>query len=70
VDGILAGFDGGGYDPILCAQDVPTGVSVVAETVEGQEATVEVESSFEGHGLTVRLAQEGGYWAITGVTCR
>jgi len=70
VDGILAGFDGGGYDPILCAQDIPTEVTVVAETVEGREATVEVETSFEGHGFTVRLTQDGDYWAITDVICR
>jgi len=70
VDGILAGFDEGGYDPILCAQDIPSGVTVVAETIEGQEATIEVETSFEGHGFTVRLAQDGPFWTITDVIRR
>lgn len=70
VDGIIAGFDRGGYDPFLCAQDVPTEVRVTEATVEGGEATVEVETSFEAHGFSVRLAERDGQWLITDVACR
>ena len=39
-------------------------------TVEGGEAAVEVETSFEAHGFSVRLAERDGQWLITDVACR
>jgi len=69
VDAILASFDKGGYDPILYAQDVPQEITVTGSQVEGQRATVELATSFEGHTLTVTTELRGGGWVITDVTC-
>jgi hypothetical protein len=68
-------FEGGPiyFDPFLCAQDVPVGVSVGAPRVEGQQATVEVATFWYGNPmaslLTVQLVQSGGAWQITGISC-
>ncbi len=57
------------FDPILCAQDVPSGITTTAADVTGATATVRVETSFAGHAFAVRLAQEGGAWKIADVIC-
>ncbi len=64
-------FTAGGmmFDPILCAQDVPTSISTGAPAVAGSSATVRVETSFAGHAFDVRLTQAGGGWKIADVIC-
>lgn len=57
------------FDPLLCAQDVPTSVSATATQVTGATATVHVETSFAGHAFDVRLTQVGGAWKIAEVVC-
>jgi hypothetical protein len=42
VDGIIDSFDRGGYDPFLCAQDVPGEFAVEDAAVSGEEASVVV----------------------------
>jgi len=67
VDSLLDSFDRGGYDPFLMAQDVPTEVEVGAAVVSGRSAQVPVETSFEGHALTVTLDEVGGEWKIVDI---
>jgi hypothetical protein len=69
VEETLASFDRGGYDPFLCAQDIPTSISVGRAEISDGEATVRVATSFEGHFFTVRLVQIGGEWKIVKVVC-
>jgi hypothetical protein len=68
VNGILDSFDrsspGGGYDPILLAQDIPDNFKITGGSEEGDVAVVAVQTSFEGHALQVTLHQEGGRWKI------
>ena len=64
---IVAGFEMGGYDPILLAQDLPTDITVHEAEVVGDEATVRVDTSWEGHSLTLRLVREGSLWKIAGI---
>ena len=70
VDALIASFDRGGYDPFLCAQDVPTSVTVGEAEVAGGEAIVPVETAFVGHGFSVVLQDVEGRWLITAVICR
>jgi hypothetical protein len=67
----LDGFsqDGMGYDPVLCAQDKPASISATASQVTGGWASVEVTTSFEGHGFSVELIQTDGDWLIDKVNC-
>jgi hypothetical protein len=67
VDQIVAGFDRGGYDPFLLAQDIPTAFRVGEVEVADSSAHVLVYTTFFGHVLDVSLAQEEGGWLITGV---
>ncbi|MFP3897642.1 MAG: DUF3828 domain-containing protein [Anaerolineales bacterium] len=70
VDELLASFEGGGYDPFLCAQDVPQEISVVEMNFSGDhEAQVGVQTSFEGHSFDVLLQREGDQWKIADVIC-
>ena len=57
------------FDPILCAQDVPSSVATTATEVTGATATVHVETSFAGHALDVKLARQGHAWQIADVVC-
>jgi len=70
IDGIIAGFDRGGYDPFLCAQDVPTGVSVGPAEVSGDEATLTAYTTFPGHSLEVTLTRGGDLWRISSIRCQ
>ena len=68
VDETVASFDRGGYDPFLMAQDVPQSVTVGEAIFDGDnKAQVRVETSFEGHALTVTLQRIDGRWQITGI---
>jgi hypothetical protein len=67
VNGILNSFDKGGYDPILMAQDLPSSVEVGEAQIDGDQATVPVATSFEGHELVVTLQQEDGVWKISDI---
>ena len=68
MDALLDSFERGGYDPFLLAQDVPTSLAVGEAVVLGETALVPVETSFEGHGLSVTLKRIDGEWKIDGVS--
>jgi hypothetical protein len=69
VDGIVASFDRGGYDPFLCAQDRPQHITVEPAYISGQHASVVVDTSFEGHLFTVELESVDGQWRISNIVC-
>jgi len=69
VDDLLASFEQGGYDPFLCAQDIPESYAFDAATISGDRATVTVHTSFEGHNFVVELGRFDGRWAIDNVAC-
>lgn len=58
------------YDPVLCAQDKPVEIKVAPPTISGGQASVMVNTSFEGHAFTVNLVNVDGNWLIDNVTCR
>lgn len=64
VDATLAGFERGGFDPFLQAQDIPSSFEVSEAEIEGDSATVQVTTSFPGHVLNVRLIRQGDEWLI------
>jgi hypothetical protein len=69
VDGILDSFSMGGYDPFLCAQDIPDSIAVGEPMLSGDTASVSVSTSFEGHSfdLVLNRAQDG--WKINAINC-
>ena len=72
VDELLAEMraqDMGGYDPFLCAQDIPTEVTPDVAFVRDGVASVVMRSSFPNHMLTVDLRPEGDSWVIGNITC-
>lgn len=70
VEGIVSGFEQGGYDPFFCAQDVPGTITVDGVTLEGNRATAQVSTDFSGHGFEVVLELSGAAaWLIDDVIC-
>ncbi len=72
IDELLAEMraeDRGGYDPFLCAQDVPTEMTPDVTFMRNDMASVVVRSSFPNHLLTVDLRPEGDGWLIGNITC-
>jgi hypothetical protein len=59
----------GGFDPFLCAQDVPSEVIPVELRDGGEGAAVDVRTSFAGHQFTVALHRNGAAWQIVNVIC-
>jgi hypothetical protein len=70
VDEILAGFENqSGYDPFLCAQDIPQEVRADGVFYHGTQASVLVRTSFINHFFSVDLYQSGETWQIGNITC-
>jgi hypothetical protein len=77
VDGIIASFDEGGYDPFLCTQDFPGEFTVEKGVMLGGEASVWVvhevwnfDTRYELlDDLEVRLRLMDGQWKIADVIC-
>jgi hypothetical protein len=70
VDEAMSSLDKGGYDPFLCAQDIPESVTAEPATGSGEEARVDVRTSFEGHVFTVTLEHTEDGWLISDIACR
>jgi hypothetical protein len=76
IDELLASFDQGGYDPFLCAQDIPDTFGVEQTQVSDDQASVilhqiwnagtEYESTQD---VTVELRKVDGEWKIADVIC-
>lgn len=71
LDAILDGMEGGGFDPVLCAQDKPASVSFELGEVTATTAEVNVQEVFGGMPKVVKVAtvktDEG--WQIADITC-
>jgi hypothetical protein len=61
---------GGGYDPFLCAQDIPEHVTVLDAQITGDQAQVTVETSFPNHQFSLQLEEGDGGWQIADIVCR
>ena len=60
-----------GFDPFLCAQDIPEKVFVQPANITQDTAVVVMKSSFAGHSLTVDLQRTNGAdWKISAIRCR
>ncbi len=66
---LLAMVGPGRYDPILCAQDVPTHVWVTDLNEMGDTATATVNTSFQGHSFPVKLERTGDQWQLSAIDC-
>jgi hypothetical protein len=71
VDGIIDSFDGGGFDPVLCAQDIPERIDFISTEINGDNAVVTIEEFFSGNAKTVKisLVNSGKGWVISDIAC-
>ena len=70
IDALLDSFNGAGYDPFLCAQDIPTRITVQEATVTGDSASTVVNTDFFNHQFGVYLLKVDGAWKISDIVCR
>jgi hypothetical protein len=76
IDQIVASFDQGGFDPFLCAQDLPGGLALDDATASGDIATVTVREIWNAdteyelvYPVEVALRRDGDAWKITAIMC-
>jgi hypothetical protein len=69
IDELLASFNGAGYDPFLCAQDIPRSLSAETLVLSDGTAEVEVTTSFISHSFHVELVSQDGAWKIDNIRC-
>lgn len=69
IDQLLSSFDKGGYDPIVLAQDLPSGITVGNVLLDNGSATVTVSLNFNGtqKNLDIKLLKVGDIWQIDNV---
>lgn len=62
---------GGGFDPVLCAQDKPQAMQFELLSADKTSATVEVREDFGGNekAVVVSLIKENGKWLINEIDC-
>lgn len=70
VDELLASFEFGGYDPFLCAQNIPEAIQVDKVQTTKDTAEVTVSSSFGNHQFTVLMELREGNWVINDIQCQ
>jgi len=75
VDELVASFTQGGYDPFLCAQDIPGDLIVDETVVSGEQASVVIHEVWNAgtdfemvHDVVVELQRIGGAWKIADIT--
>jgi predicted aspartyl protease len=59
-------------DPVLCAQNTPTSISVDTATINDNTATTTVHELFTGSGdnpIEIALSNQNSNWLITTITC-
>jgi hypothetical protein len=70
ADEIVASFENqSGYDPFLCAHDIPQTVIADGTFWHGEQASVVMRTTFPGHFFTLDLQKIGGEWKIGNITC-
>lgn len=66
---LVASFERGGYDPFLCAQDLPNFVLPGPAEMREGSAHLAVKTSFEGHSFAVVLDEVDGQWLVSDIIC-
>lgn len=71
LDAIIKSFEGGGYDPILCAQDFPLTMNFIEADQTENSASVVVEQNFYGNmrSTIVTLKKIEEEWKIDRIDC-
>ncbi len=70
IDSILASFDKGGYDPVLCAQDKPQNFSLGQVTIDGNNASVVLTENFGGSEKSIIVSLKKDFdWQIDNIIC-
>jgi hypothetical protein len=70
IDGIVASFsEGGAYDPILCAQNIPETITFDTPYVGAGSIMFMIEDNFEDHYFFVHLEKESDGWKIGTINC-
>lgn len=72
LDAVIDSFDRGGFDPVLCAQDIPSGIRIANSAVKGDSAVITVEEEFSGGNRMAEavLKKVNGAWLLDDIICR
>lgn len=72
IDQVVASFEYGAFDPVLCAQEKPDQVQVLDTTIQENQAVVLIENSYSGSGklIEVELINDSKNWKINKIICQ
>lgn len=72
LDAIIDSFEFGGYDPVLCAQDIPQNFEITMTSQDEKEALARVAQDFYGlpKFVMVELSKQSGRWQIDNIACQ
>lgn len=67
----VAGFLNGGYDPLICAQDIPASFEVGTAVVYADTAIVKLDQTFDSgeKTISIELTKQNDTWKISAVKC-
>lgn len=71
LDGIVSSMNGGGYDPVLCAQDKPASFQVRTINADPNAPRFAVDERFGNATttVTVDVANVNNAWRLSAITC-
>ncbi len=71
INAVVSSISSGGYDPVVCSQDMPSSVEVFPIINKGQTAEVSVRETFKTivKDIKVSLIKENSLWKITNIAC-
>jgi hypothetical protein len=69
IDELLDGFSAVGYDPFLCAREIPSKIHVDGFLIDNNTAGVVVHTNYLEHTFSLELKLEDSRWLIDDVIC-
>ncbi len=72
LDSIIYSFEFGGYDPVICAQDIPQSFKVELKSKNNDLAILQIEQDFYGsiNFISVETIKIGKEWKINDIICQ
>ncbi len=69
IDKTVSALGDTGFDPFLCAPEIPASITVGPAKISGDRAQVVARTSLDDHWLDLSLVRVAGRWQITEIGC-
>lgn len=71
LDDIIDSFETSAFDPVLCAQDIPSDITIVNTSTQENDAIITVNENFSGYNklIEILLKKTGDTWLVNDIVC-